>query len=299
MLAPSVMTSRIVSPIVTALALSGVVVLAGQERGAAPAPCRPAGPVTRVRDLYEGSGIAASRSRPGVLWAHNDSSLPVLVALDEQGVVTGQVRVAGAHVDDWEDIAVGPCPRGSCIYIGDIGDNKQVRGAVTVYRVPEPAAGAAATEPAEAFQAKYPDGPHDAEALFVTAAGEIVVVTKGESGAVSVYRFPRALATGVTMPLERIASAMTSRRPPPKDRPTAADLSPDGRWVALRTSDYVAFYTAADFLAGRWKEASRVDLRPLKEPQGEGVAFGRDGRVFLLGESPRGGTFARLECTLR
>jgi len=249
--------------------------------------------------LHEGSGIAASRSRPGVLWAHNDSSQPALVVLDEQGAVTGQVRVAGARVDDWEDIAVGPCPRGSCIYIGDIGDNKEVRGAITVYRVPEPAAGATTTDVAEAFQGKYPDGPHDAESLFVTAAGEIVVVTKGSSGSVAVYRFPRALTPGATMPLERVGSPLTSHRTPPKDRPTAADLSPDGRWVAMRTSDYAAFFASDDFLAGRWKEAGRVDLRPLKEPQGEGVAFGREGRVFLLGESARGGTFARLDCTLR
>jgi hypothetical protein len=292
MAAPFMRTRRIV---LAAALCSGVMVV--QPRGLAQSPCRPDGAMARIRELREGSGIAASRSRPGLLWAHNDSSAPMLVALDEQGTVTGQIRVAGAQVDDWEDIAVASCPRGSCIYIGDIGDNKAVRRQITVYRVPEPAAGATTTEAAEVFHARYPDGPQDAESLFVTPDGVIVLVTKGDPGPVAVYRFPRPLAAGTVVPLERVGNAVSPGRTAPRDRPTAADMSPEGRWVAMRTSDYLALFATGDFLAGRWKESHRVDLRGLKEGQGEGVTFGRDGRMFLLGEGARGGTFARLECT--
>jgi hypothetical protein len=39
-----------------------------------------------------------------------------------------------------------------------------------------------------------------------------------------------------------------------------------------------------------------VDLKPLKEPQGEGVALG-NGTIFLAGEGGgRAGTFARFAC---
>src|SRR5687767_12057876 len=68
--------------------------------------CRVTGEVVRLPDLPEGSGIAASRRHPGVLWAHNDSGDPLIFALNEQGKVTGRVRLNGAEVDDWEDIAV-------------------------------------------------------------------------------------------------------------------------------------------------------------------------------------------------
>ena len=268
--------------------------------GLSQSPCRIDGKAVLVRGLREGSGVAASRSRPGVLWAHNDSAMPDLVALDEQGRPTGRVRVSGAKVDDWEDIAAGPCPRGSCLYIGDIGDNRGIRPHVTIYRVPEPGAGATTTDAAEAFHAKYPDGPHDAESLFVTAASEIFIVSKGDPGPVAVYRFPKALTAGTVGLLERVGTPAASGKTGSTDRPTAAAISHDGRWVAVRTSDYVSFFVANDFIAGRWKETFRADLRALGEPQGEGMTFGRDGTIFLVGEgTARGGTFAKLQCSLQ
>jgi hypothetical protein len=62
----------------------------------------------------------------------------------------------------------------------------------------------------------------------------------------------------------------------------------------------VTFYRTEDLIAGRWRDAFRTDLRALREPRGEGIAFGANGIVFLLGEggglgSP--GTFARMTCT--
>ena len=72
-----------------------------------------------LREIPEASGIAVSRNSPGVLWAHNDSREAVVFALDVQGAVKGRVRVTNAQIDDWEDIAVGPCPKGSCLYVGD------------------------------------------------------------------------------------------------------------------------------------------------------------------------------------
>src|SRR5688572_16148109 len=83
--------------------------------------CTPSGPLVRVPDLPEGSGLAASRRTPGRFWSHNDSGAPVLVALDESGRVLGRLRIDGVTVGDWEAVAVGRCPSGSCIYIGDIG----------------------------------------------------------------------------------------------------------------------------------------------------------------------------------
>src|ERR671919_653887 len=78
--------------------------------------CQVSGPLARLDGLSEASGVAASRRTPGVFWAHNDSGDPVLFALDRHGAVKGRVRATGASVDDWEDMAVGPCPPGSCVY---------------------------------------------------------------------------------------------------------------------------------------------------------------------------------------
>jgi hypothetical protein len=282
------------------LATITAAIAAQQAVPSKPSKCDAAGKIVRLEDLPEASGVAASRRTPGVFWAHNDSGEPVIVALDAKGTIKGRVRVSGATVDDWEDIAVGPCPQGGCLYIADIGDNSGSRKRITLYRVPEPAPDAASTSPAEAFHAAYPDGAHDAESLFVTPEADVFLITKGDPGPVALYRFPRPLASGTALQLLRIGEPVTGSKTSAGDRPTGADVSPDGGWVAVRTTDWVAFHRTTDLVAGRWREAFRSDLRGLGEPRGEGVTYDGDD-LILVGEggSPFGGqgTFARLSCT--
>src|SRR2546425_2345850 len=62
--------------------------------------------------LIESSGVAVSHAHPGVLWSHNDSGDgPYLYATDLTGADRGRVLVSGAENEDWEDMALGPCPR--------------------------------------------------------------------------------------------------------------------------------------------------------------------------------------------
>jgi hypothetical protein len=265
----------------------------------ASAQCRPAGPVVRVPGLTEASGLAVSRRVPGRLWAHNDSGQPVVFALDARGTVTGQVRVTGATVEDWEAIAVGPCGSGSCLYIGDIGDNEAERRRITVYRLPEPDAAGGTAAVADVFHATYPDGPQDAEALLIAGDGRLHIVTKGETGPIALYRFPAQLQSGTAMKLERVGA---SSKPDADSRITDGAVSPDGQWAALRTRTTLTFYRASDLLAGQWRAATTIDLTTLGEAQGEGVALGADHAVFLAGEGGgknQPGTFTRFNCAPR
>lgn len=245
------------------------------QRAAAP-QCQSSGPLVRVPDLPEASGVALSRRSPGRLWAHNDSGAAVLVALDTHGTVTGRVRVSGVKVDDWEAVAVGPCPRGSCVYIADIGDNKAKRERITIHRLPEPS-----TEDSVAvkdtFHATYPDGAHDAETLLVAPDGGLFIVTKGETDAVGLYRFPRELRPAATHQLERVGKPRATGKVSEAERITDGSTSPDGTWVVLRTRHGFAFHRAADLFAGNWTDAGHVDLKALGEAQGEGVAIAADG----------------------
>jgi hypothetical protein len=249
--------------------------------------------------LAEGSGVAVSRGTPHRVFAHNDSGPPVLVALDDSGKVAGQLQLTGARVDDWEAMASGPCATGWCLYVGDIGDNEGERKRVTIYRVPEPAA-VVTTTARDVFHATYPDGAHDAETLLVTPKGDIYIVTKGDTGPVALYRFPRDIQSGATVKLERIGQPRDKGRVGDGDRITDGAVSPNGTWVALRTNHDVRFYQASDLLSGHWREAGRVNLASLKEPQGEAIAFGDDQTLYLVGEGggkSQPGTFARLTCT--
>jgi hypothetical protein len=151
------------------------------------------------------------------------------------------------------------------------------------------------------FHPEYPDGRHDAESLFVTRESDVFLITKGDPGPVALYRFPRPLASGRTLPLQRIGEPIAGEKVDAKDRPTGADASPDGQWVAVRTTHWVAFYRTADFVSGAWREAFRMDLSSLDEPRGEGVTFAGSDAVVLVGEAGGllggSGTFARLACT--
>ena len=89
-------------------------------------------------ELKESSGLAISRTQPGVLWSHNDSGDgPSLYAIDISGKLLGVFRVSGAMARDWEDISTwsvsrrmstpAPPEKSECLFIADTGDNNQVR----------------------------------------------------------------------------------------------------------------------------------------------------------------------------
>jgi hypothetical protein len=263
------------------------------------ATCQPSGPIVRVPGVAELSGLAVSRSVAGRLWAHNDSGQPTLFALNTEGALTGRVRLTGVKLEDWEAVAVGPCPTGSCVYAADIGDNNGTRRRIAVYRFPEPVASQTAVAVTDVFYATYPDEAQDAETLLVTPEGRLYVVTKGDRGAVALYRFPRDLQMGTVHPLQPVGSPRNGFKTASGDRVTDGTVSANGQWVALRTGTGLTFHRATVFLAGEWTADRTVDLREIREPQGEAVALGRAGAVFLGGESGAksvAGTFARLTC---
>lgn len=233
---------------------------------------------------------------PGTLWAHNDSGPSVLVALGTDGAVKARVRLAGVRLLDWEAVATGPCPAGSCVFAADIGDNDAARRRVSIYRFPEPGLSQPSVPVRDVFYGAYPDGPQDAETLLVTPDGDIFIVTKGETAGIGLYRFPRDLRAGATHPLARVGRAPADGKVKPRSRITDGSVSPDGRWVVLRTNTELQFYRASAFLAGSWTVDRTMDLSALKEPQGEAVAVGANGDIFVGGEGGRkgeAGTFSR------
>jgi hypothetical protein len=290
--------SLVVAAAIVAASLVPGMTEAGQRESPAHAPCRPSEALVSLPDLPEASGVAVSRRTPGRVWVHNDSGEPTLFALDSRGAVTARVRVAGATVEDWEALAVGACDDGSCLYVADIGDNAAERDHITIYRIPEPAGGEQAAVVAEVIHATYPDGAHDAETLLVTQDGTILLVTKGETGPIGVYRVPRDARSRSMVRLERIGEAIQGKAAP-DDRVTDGAISPDGQWTVLRSRAALVFYRTTDFVKGVWRDVRRVDLTPLREAQGEGVALGSDAVVYVVGEGggkQRPGTFTRFTC---
>lgn len=223
------------------------------------------------------SGLVLSRSRPGVLWAHNDSGdSPRLLAFRSSGAAVAEVSLAGAENVDWEDVALGP--RGALL-VGDIGDNLGQRPTVVVYRVAEPR-GSGTAAVAARYELRYPDGPRDAEALlFDRATGSLVIVSKSFGGEARVYGARRP-APGQVTTLRRTGTISLG----PGEPVTAGDVSADGRTVALRTYDqaYVWRRRAGETMtAALRRRPCRANADLLGEGQGEALALARDGRAFF------------------
>ena len=246
-----------------------------------------AGPIA-LQDVFEASGLAVSRRHRNVLWSHNDSgNAEVLFAFDRRGTPRGRVRVP-VPMRDWEDISAARCPDGDCLYLADIGDNRSNRPDVSIYRIVEPALDATDTAPPERFRARYADGAHNAEAMFVIDS-TVFIITRDSRGAV--YRSPIPGDSGTSMTLQRIGALGLSGV-------TDAEASPDGRTVAVRTERIVLLYRSADLIEGRAAPYFQLRVDGLREPQGEGVAV--DGNeLFLASEGglwSRAGSLLALRC---
>lgn len=296
--------NRWLTPVIALLLLAGLACPpAERQSSAVSAPCQVMAAGRALPNaVRETSGLAVARRDSTLLWTHNDSgNEPVLFALDTAGNAIGQVMVTGAGLIDWEDMAAGPCDAGTCLFIGDIGDNTERRDSVTIYVVPEPDATALVTEPATALHARYPDRAQDAEALFVLPGGDIYIVTKGRRGPIALYRYPKAAQdAGGTATMERVRS-LSSGRARGLGRVTGAAASPDGRFTAIRTYATLYLYETGELIGLGSTRPAAFDLRPLKERQGEAVALTDSGEVWLTSEAERGGDFpamTRLRCTM-
>ncbi len=234
--------------------------------------------------LSETSGVAASHARPGVYWTHNDSGGDAVVfAIDSTGTVLGRVRLEGAANRDWEDIAVGPCEPGGedCLWVAEIGDNGERHPHVAVYRMPEPSPDDSVAV-VDILRFSYPDGPRDAEALFVTDAG-VHIVNKGRSHAIELFRLDPPYEPGSTRTLRRLQRLA---HPPTSvsTQVTAAGTGAGDR-VVVRSYTSLRFYEIdADTLV-RLRDADIVSPTQL---QGEGVDVLDEGRLVLTGEAYRG-----------
>ena len=236
--------------------------------------------------LSESSGIASGTS---VLWSHNDSGHPAeLFALDPRGRLLGVTRVSGARNVDWEDLASGPCPTGGhCLYIADVGDNLERRTDPAIYRIPEPDPADSVSAPAERFPLRLPDGPRDIEAMYLLPGERLFLVTKGRNHPVELYRVPPLSAPDHPLNVERVQT-LTPRRPSFPRLVTGAGASADGRIVAVRTYETLEFFVPLGEGSLAPIPGGRINLRPLREPQGEAVAILPGGRIVLTSEAGPG-----------
>lgn len=269
--------------------------------------------------LAELSGVAASRSLPGVLWAHNDHGhKPRLWALDGKGATLAEYKMKNQPDVDWEDIAVGPCSTvkvlagAHCVYIADTGDNEHNRTSYTILRWPEPNllptvatdSVKVADDAVEAFPFTYPDGAHNVEAMAVLPDTRVILLSKREDGRSFVYRL--TLRAGEPLVAERLGTLDVrdaGHQVGDDVKVTAADLTRDGRWLLVRTHSRVLLFDAGAALHGDADNAAEMleQMRPTAlrggpETHGEAIAWDPSGGFWQISEG-KGAEIWRVGCS--
>lgn len=256
--------------------------------------------------IPESSGLVKSPKHAGVFWTHNDSGDTARVfAVDAKAKLLRTVDIPGAKNVDWEDLAFDEQGR---LVAADIGDNARKHAACTLFRFPEPDPAQpdekVAPAKVQTYRFTYPKevGQQDAEGLIVRA-GYAYVFTK-EAETTRCLRVP--------LPED-----------PPKDAVvaefvaqtqaitivTAADLSPDGKHLALLT--YMMILTielpeplektvkVGDAKALPQPFAGKIRKRPIFLGQAEGLAWNGDDLLISCEQGPKslikGGGLWRIE----
>ncbi len=251
--------------------------------------------------LGEVSGLAASRRHEDLLWVHNDGGNgPFLYAIGNRGGLRGVLEVEGVVNTDWEDMAAFTLDGAHYLLVADTGDNGGLRHTLQLHVVEEPAEVDASTSVAAAWSIafRWPDGPRDCEAVAVDVAnGRILLISKKRQPP-EVFSLPlRPTGEGVQV-ATRIGTLAGVPQASEQDRQanpararlrgqvTAADLSPDGRRLAVLTYDEVLVYDRAPGEAWEpaFDRAPRLQPLPLL-PQAEALGWSADGtRLHATGE---------------
>jgi len=288
--APPGRSARVPAFALAALVAVAGVVLPNSARAQECPPWRDGGEQTgriQSEEISESSGLAASRRHDGRFWTHNDSGNSNRIFLyRSDGVVAATGHILGAAAKDWEDMAIGPCSATSgpgnteqCIYLADIGDNKEKRETVEILKFPEPdlpdqRPASIPIDEWDRIEFEYEQGPRDAETVMVhPETAKIYVIQKNNSVEAPVFRVPNR-STSDSKPHSakkftelRIARGLGRQV-------TGGDISPDGREFSIRT--YVKVYTYcadSDESFESAFSASPVISQPRLTIQSEGVAY--------------------------
>lgn len=234
--------------------------------------------------IDEASGIADSKANPGYLWVQQDGGNPNDIALlSHEGAMLKKINIKPVINRDWEDMAIskGPVAGTNYIYLADIGDNASAASQYFIYRFAEPTSSIDTVFSCDKITFQYPDGPHDAEAIFVDhVTNDIFIITKQDNPS-RIYKLTYPQSTGAANTAVFIGSLSFGGA-------TASAISTDGKEILVKT--YTSVYYWKRNTAQTIEQALAtvpLTLAYQLEPQGEAICFKNDNSgFFTLSERP-------------
>ncbi|HEX8425303.1 hypothetical protein [Hymenobacter sp.] len=223
----------------------------------------------------ESSGLAHG-NRPGTFYTHGDAgTTPVLYLINEKGELLGQRELPVPNVD-WESLADDG--KGT-IYVADAGNNNNSRQDLAIYRVnPDQPNKVGKISFRYADQKAFPPAKEernfDCEASL-WHAGKLYLFTKDRA-----QRSTSKVYTLTDQPGTQTAQLLTML--PIAGEVTGADLSPDGRHLALVGQQALYLYDGNDLESALKATPKTVSLKGAG--QTEGILFLDNGTLLISTE---------------
>lgn len=236
----------------------------------------------KIPAITECSGICMSPKREGIWYCHNDSGdSPRFFAMKADGSLEKEYAVQGGKAIDWEDCASAMVDGKSYIYFADFGDNELKREDITIYQVEEPSPSQTTPAGYYPWTLKYPDGPHNAEALMVEPkSGTMWIVTKEDVGPARLYTTPKGMSTDSTQKLAFRGTIEFKEVGPYANQVTGGDIAPDGNHIVLRTYRNAYEWDTRSGMRNWWRNSPNPVRLPI-EPQGEAICYSQYGDALL------------------
>jgi hypothetical protein len=262
--------------------------------------------------LSEASGMAASALVEDRLYHTNDTWTPSpnFFITDTAGQNLQTITIEGVsnnpRINDIEDMDVGACGDTSCLFIGDIGDNRTNRPNINILIIEEFTEIPSSVPVKQYLRVQYPDGSHDSESLAVHPDGDIYVLTKEITSLLGtapakLYRLARASwenAGDDVLTLEFVASidlfALSGTTVNIFSHiATGMDISNDGQRLLILTYGEV-FEIAVDvsLLSGKTisTETPNEQIEVVTLLQQESISYSSDSTSFFYTAEARSGS---------
>jgi WD40 repeat protein len=241
---------------------------------------------TLPKILKEASGLEVANA--GELWTHNDDRQSILYRLD----TTGNIR-ATIHLNHpnrgWEDLTMD---KNGTLYIGSFGNNKNNRKDLAVYKIPTPDSITQPVYTAGVIRFSYPDqhafppdaGKHNFDVdAFVSKNDSLYLFTKNRTqpftGYTRIYRLPDEPGD---YEAEIYDSLYLGTGPMIDFWVTSADLSPDGKWLALLSHQSIWLVTG--FQGQRFSSGHIFKINLNHFSHKTGLCFKNDRELYIVDE---------------
>jgi len=241
------------------------------------------------KKLSEASAVEVTE-KSNMIWTLEDSgNKPELYGLDKTGKIIHTLVITNAVNNDWEDLT---SDKQGNLYIGDFGNNDNLRTNLSIYKVNVADLGKTAANYSQKIEFYYPEQKafppkkshlfYDAESFFFYKEN-FYIFTKNRSsksdGTTLLYRIPNKTGKHAAQLIGKFITCPEFRQ----CAVTSADISPDGTKAVILSGTKIWVFDQFkndNFLSGKVRE---IDLNHFS--QKEGVCFvGGNSTLYITDE---------------